>query len=603
MTLSLEQQEVAELSPDAQTLVIADPGTGKTHVLVARLVHLIDRHNLLPGSEILVLSFSRAAVREIRNRLASADTDAKYVAAYTFDSFATRYLSEIDPDGIWKQKDYDGRIRTATDKLTQHGLQDTSLANIRHVMIDEIQDLVGERADFVKAVLKAADSGFTLFGDPAQGIYTWQVNNTLQAVGAKELFDWLSSSFPRLTKHSLTENFRATTDQAMLALWAGPQLNADTPDYLGIYNGLQDNLLSLTSRTLQQAAASLRTLDRTAAILCRTNGQALVISRELYKLNVSHVLQRRAEDRVLPAWLANTLTGVNALSLPMTRFIELVTGHLDEDRDPEQVWRLLKRMNPSGNPNSLDLNTLNLYIRAGQVPDELNERPRKLPVVSTIHRAKGLEFDRVYLAQHDLIADPNDALAFAEEVRVLYVALTRACRDFWHLASPNLQGIHKSTRSERWIKGFNNWQVFEFEVVGNDSHRDDPAGAFLVTDVNPIETQTYIRENVKPGDHLTLWRLIPFPDAPKIFSYKILHQDRIVGITSKDFGKALYDTLHVNAGWVVNWPIVLSGLRVEGIDTVAGTPAAGQNAGLGAHGLWLRVRPGGLAHLTYTPQN
>ena len=49
------------------------------------------------------------------------------------------------------------------------------LGAMRHILIDEVQDLVGYRAEFVLALLEATDCGFTLFGDPAQSIYGFQL--------------------------------------------------------------------------------------------------------------------------------------------------------------------------------------------------------------------------------------------------------------------------------------------------------------------------------------------------------------------------------------------------------------------------------------------
>lgn len=47
--------------------VIASPGAGKTHTLLMRLLHLIGIG--VPAERILVLSFSRASVAELRRRL------------------------------------------------------------------------------------------------------------------------------------------------------------------------------------------------------------------------------------------------------------------------------------------------------------------------------------------------------------------------------------------------------------------------------------------------------------------------------------------------------------------------------------------------------
>ena len=69
VSLTKEQENIVTLGARTQALVTAAAGTGKTHVLVDRLSHLVEVQGLSPGSEILVLSFSRAAVTEVRNRL------------------------------------------------------------------------------------------------------------------------------------------------------------------------------------------------------------------------------------------------------------------------------------------------------------------------------------------------------------------------------------------------------------------------------------------------------------------------------------------------------------------------------------------------------
>ncbi len=66
MHYNSEQQE-AILHKDGPALVLAGPGSGKTAVLTARIEVLIHRYRISP-SHILVLSFTRAASREIEQR-------------------------------------------------------------------------------------------------------------------------------------------------------------------------------------------------------------------------------------------------------------------------------------------------------------------------------------------------------------------------------------------------------------------------------------------------------------------------------------------------------------------------------------------------------
>jgi DNA helicase-2/ATP-dependent DNA helicase PcrA len=68
--LNPEQRRAAEHAGGA-ALVLAGPGTGKTHTLVARMLHLIRERGVDPGS-ILALTFTNRAAAEMRRRLAGA---------------------------------------------------------------------------------------------------------------------------------------------------------------------------------------------------------------------------------------------------------------------------------------------------------------------------------------------------------------------------------------------------------------------------------------------------------------------------------------------------------------------------------------------------
>src|SRR4051812_4387659 len=86
--LSAEQRAIVDAPLDARQLVLAGAGSGKTHVLVARLVELLENPEVRPGNEILVLSFTRAVVHELKRRLAAATDRARLVKPMTFDSFS-----------------------------------------------------------------------------------------------------------------------------------------------------------------------------------------------------------------------------------------------------------------------------------------------------------------------------------------------------------------------------------------------------------------------------------------------------------------------------------------------------------------------------------
>ena len=49
-------------------IVVAGPGSGKTRVVTARILNLIQTHDI-PPSKILAIAFNRKAVEEMENRI------------------------------------------------------------------------------------------------------------------------------------------------------------------------------------------------------------------------------------------------------------------------------------------------------------------------------------------------------------------------------------------------------------------------------------------------------------------------------------------------------------------------------------------------------
>jgi hypothetical protein len=599
--LTPEQRRVAEASPSARILVTAGPGTGKTHLLITRLNVLVERWGLSPGRDLLVLSFSRAAVREIADRTAASGTDVGYVRARTFDSFATLLLAEFDPEGSWGEEGYDGRIRCATALIRQHAETQEHVAGYAHVLVDEVQDLVGDRAELVKAVLGCALGGFTLLGDPAQGIYNFMLEGEARRVGSKALYDWIRFRYAScLEEHGLTVNHRTQTEKARIALELGAELNDTAPDYRRIMDRLDTELLVLpTLGAVEHAPVALRRRDIRTVVLCRTNGQALLLSRLLYEARLPHRRRRSATARSVPPWVAFALTGVERRRIGKTAFLERLAAFAPPDvHDPERAWEILQRTAPGPGRETLDLGCLEERIRVGDVPDELNDVPECELVVSTIHRAKGLEFDRVVLADAGAPPDLQDEAVLAEECRVLYVALTRARWEFRHLTMPECGGLTLDKALNRWIRRFK-WRTADFEILPEDLHREDPPGSFLLESCDSAETQRYLAADVKPGDPVALRLLKESKNgAPRAF-YVLEHRGRPVGVTSERFAAVLYRALKLNSDWAVAWPARIDKLYAEGTETVAGTEAAALRAGLGAVGLWLGVRLAGLGELVF----
>ncbi len=75
-------------------LLHAGPGSGKTHTLVERVVHLVDRRGVAP-SQVLAVTFTQRAAEELRGRLAKRlGSRAAGVTVETFHAFALKLVAD-----------------------------------------------------------------------------------------------------------------------------------------------------------------------------------------------------------------------------------------------------------------------------------------------------------------------------------------------------------------------------------------------------------------------------------------------------------------------------------------------------------------------------
>ncbi len=91
-SLTEEQRRIVE-SPPGRLLIIAGPGTGKTHVLTMRIARRIEEG--VPPARILAVTFTRKAAEEMSARLrARLQPKAKLPWVTTFHGFCLRLLGE-----------------------------------------------------------------------------------------------------------------------------------------------------------------------------------------------------------------------------------------------------------------------------------------------------------------------------------------------------------------------------------------------------------------------------------------------------------------------------------------------------------------------------
>lgn len=526
-----EQEAVIRGAPVDKILVLAGPGTGKTYCLIERIKFMVEEEGSIDPENILLLCFTRAAVREIKDRFRLAieaggcSDDLVRVEIRTFDSFATLVLRArgVDVSG----KDYDERIQMVIDEIRS---DPDILQEMRHFMVDEIQDLVGVRARLVQTILECRpeDCGFTLLGDDLQGIYDYQVKDIPGELDAKGLLKWIRERFAgSLLEYSLNQNMRQSGPLADFSARARHQLNSGNVDHALSFI---DEIKKIGSCGREHNFVIPGSEMEKVAILCRNNGEVLKISGYLRQRSIDHIVRRGQSSPLLPVWVADFLLYHGQRNITLEH-LERVNknGELWSPEDTWRVYRALESLVP-GSTGVLKLNDVRNALAAGaRLPDEIYEQHESRIYVSTIHQSKGREYDVVLVLQPGDWLEEKDPL---EEGKVYYVAVTRARKKLYTVERSRSKNwlTNKHGSSGRWVElhrrpdGKTVLVAIETGMDGDIDEQSFVDGAVLS---DPAGNQQYIRKMVRPGDPLELRRNGEY--------YTIIHDGYILGKMSDSF--------------------------------------------------------------------
>lgn len=583
------QQMVVEAPIDERLLVIAGAGQGKTEVVALRIDHLVKEEDLSASAEVLVLSFSRAAVTAVKTRLSAREVPAANVR--TFDSFAGQLIldAEQEPTGS-----FEARIRKATELLREATETPDPIIDLRHVVIDEVQDLVGDRADFVIEILRAVgdDVGMTALGDPLQGIYDFQLSESRSKTSSSTVMRSLRHEFG-CTEVELGKNYRARGKGPKRVVKLGEHLRATTD------SGVANNLIS----DLQSDLLDLGEIDEWAdlvskdgfrtAVLCASNPDVLRVSRHLSDFDIRHAVRRQAQDFGAAKWIGRSLTSISGQTVDRSE-VEAALAEALNDAELEEAWYLLKSVAADKRGrDALNLRRLRTSVRTNMLPLTLTEPDTANVIVSTVHRAKGLEFDRVFLVAPNYEHEESDAW---EVIRREYVALSRARDEIFMCSLPQARS---SFETMRWLPGRRVERVYNrrtgkkrvkaFEFLYDDVDTTEPAaggGGDAAGVQDNLRDSDLIGANVEAMlDHEMSTAELP--------SYLLItEKGYLLGRTSESFNVAFNQTFGRRGGGA--FPGQLSGLTLVSVETVAGEPRKTERHDIGLSGLWLAPRITGL---------
>ena len=612
-SLNRDRVRCAEVS--AKILVESGPGTGKTELAADRINNLISS-GLLPR-QLLILSFSRSAVKNLTSRLAQVNhtnssilEELRHVSIRTFDSWAFRILRRFgySPDKLLKNT-YDENIRFLMELISDREREKfcSLMSNCRHLIVDEFQDLPGVRGDLVLVLLelisppKQNNAGFTILGDLAQAIFSFSSSTNGTAVRRpEEYWNQIRNAYEsELERLTFTRNYRTSG-----------LLEQRSAILRRILLGSKTNDEKL--KTVQKEFAKLSPIGSTAndewltnqayrkfAILTRTNGESLREFKNLFgkteeggSLPVS--LRAGNHSIIPPPWVAALFRCLRTKELTRSKFTKIYNFLTQQWNDSvckdlglpslEHTWsRLAIASGATEDASSINMHNLRSRLNwPDSFPDDQFEGEDGL-VISTIHQSKGLEFENVAVRDFGNAnvmntnnfgnSNKNSEL---EEANVYYVAMTRARKEVYRLDSPgNYPVLRERNDFSNNRKRYWSWKNGLLNIeVGIDGDID-PFG-FVDAELHGGESgvernQEFLLKNALSLQGRKVVLCKHSADQGQTVTWKIHIQrdgkpDRLIGHTSNHLAIDLLKVLH-NRGYKL--PRKIMNLRIASVGTVS----------------------------------
>jgi len=523
---------------EAHILVNAGPGTGKTFTVIERLAHII-REGEVDLCQVLVLCYTNAAREVILHRLAEkglGDASLQLVIC-TLDSLAWQNLtSRLENEselGRLFELGFNGCIRQFNMEFDPE-----EWADFEYLIIDELQDLVNERAKMTLKILRAVNCGYLLLGDKCQAIYDYDCNDG-ESINSGLFYKQLDEIMPEDTlKYELKSNIRQSetlsrrSDTLRNAL-----LELDTIDTNEFF---RDHISKLESEKFVPADFSVLSQTMTTAILTRSNGEAEWISAKLHKNCIPHTLLRSVTPPIsLHRWLADMFWDFREARMGKDEFCERYMIRIDYDSEAaEAAYHALISSLPEeySGLGYFEIDKVISALRRGQhlSPVLLNE-PNEALTVSTIHKAKGREFDHVYLFSAFTPSSDN-----TDEARVRYVGETRP-RTTLDALQKSKWHVRKSFTA-RWIMQGYSWGTPFCDRIVIGFSGDISQDGFVKGDLEAaIEKQSYIARQIKVNDTVE----ICFIDD----TYLIYHYGCCIGTISDEAQESLLSSIQSLYRW------------------------------------------------------
>ena len=460
--LSKRQKEIIDDHESRCIVVAAGPGSGKTRVLVHKLASLLLLEDV-KHEQLLMLTFSRAAATEFKQRLMQLiGNSAHFVEIKTFHSYCFDLLGRVG------NLDEAGDVVKQAAEMINNGEVEPNRISKTVLVIDEAQDMSKDDYALISALMKANEEMRVIaVGDDDQNIYEFRGSNS------RYLYELTQTEHSRFIE--MTENYRSLRHIVDTAndfacnihhrIKSTPIISMSQEDgevrivkhpyeiqekKVYMYQPiLEDVTRLLGSNASKEADASSRKKNETISILTQTNEEAVIMLALLH----SHGIKAK---------LVQSMDGLRFWNLAEVRyFLKKIDQGLKETKSPiipDDIWETTKQQTFQKYATSQALpylrrslqifeqtnrakyySDLREFVFESSVEDFCDISKSDI-VVSTIHKAKGHEFDHVLI----LITHPEHPTD--DILRRYYVGMTRAKRTLTIHTNGNLFDSLKSAQ-------------------------------------------------------------------------------------------------------------------------------------------------------------
>lgn len=403
-------------------VVAAGPGSGKTRILVHKMAALLLMEDV-KHEQLLMLTFSRAAATELKKRLvALVGNAAVYIDIKTFHAYGFDLLGKVGNLSEAKKV-----IALATQKI-KSGEVEASQITKTVMVIDEAQDMDENEYQLISALIEQNEGmRVILVGDDDQSIYGFR--------GASAAYMEEFAGRQGAKKYELIENYRSVpslvaftnqfAESIQHRLKQTPILSARPGNGQGKIKLVHYMSPYLVTALVQEIKRT--ELAGTTCVLTKTNDEALQITGQLLMAGLpAKLIQTNSWFKL--EMMAEVHYFLDALNLNVDTVI------IDEDQWQEAKRRLKTKFQRSTkldlcqqlihdfeqiNPKKKYKTDFKVFLEESRLEDFYSASGQTI-YVSTIHKAKGKEFDHVFLLLQDLQIRTDD------DRRDLYVGMTRA---------------------------------------------------------------------------------------------------------------------------------------------------------------------------------